>query len=135
MSPRNNTTAGRGKSIMHTVKKLLIYDVIHLQPQPAILCSNDAKSCYDRIVHSVASIPIQLLGMPAHPMKCMIGKFQDLEHHIRTAYSPSESCMHNDFPVTFQCIYQGNESIPTILFAVSAPLLGVIQGSGHGIQF
>ena len=32
------------KSIIHTVNKQLLYDVIHLQRQPDILCSNDAKS-------------------------------------------------------------------------------------------
>ena len=32
-----------GKSIMHVVNKRLIYDVIHLQRNPAILCINYAK--------------------------------------------------------------------------------------------
>ena len=47
------------KSIMHAVKKQLLYNVIHLQRQPYILCSNGSKYCYDRIVHSVSSMEIQ----------------------------------------------------------------------------
>ena len=60
---------------MRAVNKQLIYDVIHLQQQPSILCSNDAKSLYEHIVYSVASMTMQLLGIPAQPIKCMIGTF------------------------------------------------------------
>ena len=44
------------ESIMNAVNKRLLYNVIHLQRQYDILCSNDAKSCYDCIVHPVASM-------------------------------------------------------------------------------
>ena len=71
---------------MHAIKKQLLYDVIHLQRKPDILCSNDAKSCYNRILHSVASMYIQRLGMPVQPTQFMLGMLQDLENHTRTAY-------------------------------------------------
>ena len=74
---------------MHAVNKQLLYNLIHVQRQPDILCDNDTKSCYDCIVHQVAIMEIKLLFMPAHPMKYMLGIFQDLEHHIRTAYGTS----------------------------------------------
>ena len=44
MSPRKNTAEERRqKSIVHAANKRLLYEVIHLQWQPDILCSNDAK--------------------------------------------------------------------------------------------
>ena len=70
---------------MHAVNKKILYNVIHLQQQPDILCGNDAKSCYKHIVHSVVSTAMKLLGIPVQPMKYMLGMLQDMEHHIRTS--------------------------------------------------
>ena len=38
------------------LNKVLVNDVIRQKRLIAALCSNDAKSCYDRIVHVVASL-------------------------------------------------------------------------------
>ena len=43
-------------AILHTLNKRLTYDVLRQTKTAGALCSNDAKSCYDRIVHSVASL-------------------------------------------------------------------------------
>ena len=77
------------KAIMHAVNKQLLYNVIQLQRQPSILCSNVSKSLYVRILHSVESMEIQILGMPTNPMNSMQGTLQDQEHHIRTSYGTS----------------------------------------------
>ena len=63
---------------MYAVNKQLLYDTIQLQQKPAILCRNDTKSYYGRIVHSVANMEIQKLGMLAQPMQLMLGMLQDL---------------------------------------------------------
>ena len=69
-SPREKySRRNEEKIIMYAVNKQLLYDTIQLQQKPAILCSNDTKYCYNRIVHSVEIIKIQWLGMPAHTMK------------------------------------------------------------------
>ena len=44
------------RSIIAALNKRLTMDLLHLRRQTGALCSNDAKSCYDRIVHSFASI-------------------------------------------------------------------------------
>ena len=38
------------------LNKVLINDVIRQKRLIAALCSNDTKSCYDRIVHAMASL-------------------------------------------------------------------------------
>ena len=63
-----------GKYIMYDINKRLLYNVIHLQWQTAILCSNDIKSCYGRILNPLVSMVMQLLVMPAQPMKFILGK-------------------------------------------------------------
>ena len=44
------------KAIDHAVHKRLTYDIIRQLRIPAALCSNDAKSCFDRMVHSIVNI-------------------------------------------------------------------------------
>ena len=43
-------------AILHTLNKWLTYDVLHQTKTASALCSNDAKSWYDCIVHLVASL-------------------------------------------------------------------------------
>jgi hypothetical protein len=47
------------KAIDQVANKCLIYDLAQLQRRPMALCSNDAKSCYDRMVYLIASIALQ----------------------------------------------------------------------------
>ena len=43
--------------------------------------------------------------------------------------------MHNNPLITFQVICLCNGAGPTIWFAVSAPLIEIMKGAGHGIKF
>jgi hypothetical protein len=54
------------------------------------MCSNDAKSCYDRITHSVTSLCMRRMGVEEPPIVCMFTTIQNLEHYNRTAYGVSE---------------------------------------------
>ena len=49
-------------AIDQSLNKWLTYDIIRQKKRPGVLCSNDAKSCYDRIVHLVVSLAMQELG-------------------------------------------------------------------------
>ena len=123
------------RAILHAVNKRLLYNIIHLQRKPAMLCSNDARSCYDRIVHSIASMACQRLGLPPEPVTCMLVTIQEMEHHIRSSFGTSESMMSNQLPTPFQGICQGNGAGPAIWVAVSTPLIEMMRGAGHGISF
>jgi hypothetical protein len=50
------------------LNKELTTDLLRQKKQPGALNSNDAKACYDRIVHSVASLCLQRNGVPKHPV-------------------------------------------------------------------
>jgi hypothetical protein len=52
-------------SIHQALNKVLTYDLIRQRRIPAAMCSNDAKSCYDRIVHSMAKLALLHCGAPA----------------------------------------------------------------------
>ena len=44
------------RSVIAALNKCLTMDLLRLHRQSGALCSNDAKSCYDRIVHLFALI-------------------------------------------------------------------------------
>ena len=125
------------RSNHHGVNKRLLYDLAHLQRRPMILCSNDAKSCYDRIVHSIASMAMQRMGMSDKPITCMIVTLQNMKHYIRTAFGDSDSFISvlDEETVPFQGILQGNGAGPTLWLVVSTPLLEMMRSLGHGVTF
>ena len=65
-------------AIDHSLNKRLTYDIIRQKKRPSAVCLNDAKSCYDRIVHSVASLAMQRVGAPVEPIICMFTTIQNL---------------------------------------------------------
>jgi hypothetical protein len=43
-------------AILHALSKQLSYDILQQTKSAGAVCSNDAKSCYDCILHSAASL-------------------------------------------------------------------------------
>jgi hypothetical protein len=58
------------KAIDHSLNKVFSFDLIRKARVDAAMCSNDAKSCYDRIVHAIASILMQQQNVPASACIC-----------------------------------------------------------------
>jgi hypothetical protein len=101
------------RAIDHAIHKRLTYNILRQMRAPGALCSNDAKSCYDRIVHSVAMLAYQRLGIPSPPIQCMIHTIQNMKHHIRTTFGDSTFTLSNDGSlVPYQGTLQGNGASP-----------------------
>jgi hypothetical protein len=122
-------------SIDHAVNKRLSYDLMRLYRKPGALCSNDAKSCYDRILHSIVALSMKRLGIPAPPIECMLRCIQTMDHHIRTTHGDSNiTYSSKDTPIPFQGVLQGNGASPSIWVAVSTPLLNMMRQANHGMH-
>jgi hypothetical protein len=68
------------------------------------LCSNDAKSCYDRILHAIAAICMQRVSVPKKVCLMMFGTLAKVKHYIRTTYgdyTTSYSCIELPFQAPF----------------------------------
>jgi hypothetical protein len=63
-------------AIDHCLNKQLTLDLARLKKIPIAICANDAKSCYDRIVHSVASLCMQRQGVPTPPLSACSRRFK-----------------------------------------------------------
>ena len=101
----------------------------------AALCSNDAKSCYDRIVHSVASLAMQRMGIEQAPIVCMFTTIQRLDHYIRTVYGDSKLSFSGKlWTVPIQGVGQGNGAGPQIWAVVSTPVLNMLRAEGDTVR-
>ena len=122
------------------LEKRLSFDMSRQLRQPMALCSNDARACYDRIVHSVAALSLQRVGVPKSAVRCMFSTIQGLEHHIRTTFGDSVTYFGGTSDAQFyevppSTIGQGNGAGPQIWAIVSTPLLNMLREEGLVMAF
>jgi hypothetical protein len=124
-------------AIDHCLNKRLLFDIICQFKHPAALCVNDMKGCYDRIVHSVASLCMQRLGMDINPLRSMFYTLQQLEQYIRTAHGMSQISFNASdvHPIAIQGIGQGNGAGPQIWAAILTVVLNMLRSLKAGAEF
>ncbi len=123
-------------SITQSLNKRLTFDHIRQLKQAAIICSNDAKSCYDRIVHRIAAQSMYRCGVNKPALICMFSTIQRLRHHIRTLFGDSQISAGTElWAVPISGIGQGNGAGPQIWAVVSTPILDMLQEAGFGAGF
>lgn len=132
--PNEQYGSRAGKSaIDHALHKRLWYDTLRLTRRQGIMCSNDAKSCYDRIIHSVAALAYKRIGIPDPPVHCMFRTIQNMRHHIRTAYGDSAFFMDcSGLDIKYQGVLQGNGASPTTWALVSTPVINMLRTANEG---
>jgi hypothetical protein len=122
-------------AVDQSLNKALTFDLWRQNRTCAALCSNDAKGCYDRIVHNVASICMQRVRVPKEPIISMFGTIQELRHHVRTAFGDSEkSFSANSGSIPIQGVGQGNGAGPQIWALVSTPIFNMLRSMGLGLK-
>jgi len=123
-------------SITQSLNKRLTFDNIRQLRQAAIICSNDAKSCYDCIVHRIVAQSMYRCGANKPALVCMFSTIQHLRHHIRTLFGDSQISTGMDlWAVPISGIGQGNGAGPQIWAIVSTPILDMLRDAGFGASF
>ncbi len=136
LAPEQYGSRKNHQAIDHGLNKTLTFDQFRFQRTPAAVCANDAKSCYDRIVHAIATICMRRCGVPEGPIICMFTTIQNLEHHIRTLYGDSTvSQGGNLWVLPVSGVGQGNGAGPAIWAVVSTPVLDMMRAMGFGAIF
>ena len=134
LAPEQYGSRKAHSAIFQSVNKVLTFDILRQSRHPGALCSNDAKSCYDRIVHSTAGLAMQRCGVPPALVKASLGPIQRLKHYIRTQYGDSTTFFSADSgEVPVQGIGQGNGAGPAIWAVVSTPIFNAMRQRGYGI--
>ena len=136
LAPEQYGSRKRLSAIEHGLNKRLTFDLIRQLRIPAALCSNDAKSCYDRIVHSVATLSMRRLGIPEAPILSMFSTIQNMKHYVRTSYGDSDQWFGGtEWTIPVHGVGQGNGAGPAIWAAVSTPVLNLMRDEGFGTDF
>ena len=137
IAPEQFGSRKKHSSIDQVLIKTLFYDALRIKKQDGYLCSNDAKACYDRICHSIASLALQRVGLPIGPILSMLQSLQNMKHHVRTGYGLSTASygksLINGKPV--QGSGQGNGASPCIWVMISTPLLNLMRKENFGSHF
>lgn len=115
------------------LNKALTNDTLRQQRRPAALCSNDATSCYDRIVHVVASLCMQRMGVHSTTCKVMFNTLQELQHYVSTAFGTSET-PYSGVHIPLQGVGQGNGAGPAIWLLMTIPLINMLRRQGYGFH-
>jgi hypothetical protein len=125
--------APRRRATTCSLNKILALDIIRMERRTASVCSNDAKSCYDRIVHTVASICMQRLGVSEEACFTIFGTLQELNHHVRTAFG-ERARGYGALHIPLHGVGQGNGAGPAIWLAITIPLISMLRKAGFGLH-
>mmetsp|Transcript_17146 Transcript_17146/g.32461 ORF Transcript_17146/g.32461 Transcript_17146/m.32461 type:complete len:594 (+) Transcript_17146:248-2029(+) len=115
----------------------LIFDLVRHTRQSLAMASSDLKSCYDRIVHSAASLAMQKCGISKEAVSVMFQTIQQCQHKIRTAYGDSMQTYGGTGNYTSPPMGagQGNGAGPQMWAVLSATLFMAMHMEGLSTQF
>ena len=123
-------------AIEHAINKVLTMDYFRVAKISAIVCANDAKSCYDRIVLRAAFLALRAMGIPAPTINSMFSTIKRMEHFTRTAFGTSNTKYGGkNEELDPDGVLQGNAFGPGIWVGVSTPILQMMRGKDYGVKF
>ena len=98
----------KGKSaIEHILNKRFSYDIIQQLQCPGALCSNDAKSCNDRILYVIVLMVFQRLGITYTPVQYMIYCIQQMKKYMGTHFGDLEEFFTSKYTaIPFKVLYK-----------------------------
>ncbi|HEY9815206.1 MAG TPA: reverse transcriptase domain-containing protein, partial [Candidatus Obscuribacterales bacterium] len=116
--------------------KRVILDIMKQQVRQGCVISNDAKSCYDRIVHSVAFLIMAHMGMAYTVLLSMFLPLQYAKHFVRTAWGVSKQHYSSNREGTpFHGSGQGNGAGPAIWAVISFVLIRIMMQGQQTANF
>jgi hypothetical protein len=123
-------------AIDQLLNKVLSFDLIRQARMDAAVYFNDAKSFYDRIVHSIASILMQHKNAPASACTYVFTMLRNLQHTVMTICGDSKSGYGGTlWAVPYSGVGQGNGAGPAIWEVVSTPVLKIMKNEGFGFMY
>ena len=103
----------------------ILYHVINLK-------NSWGGASNNRIVHAVASLTFQALGVCCSSIRAMLLPLQRMKFFLRTGFGESSTYMGGRDGVTMQCVGQGNTASPATWEVVCAQMVNSHKREGHG---
>ena len=114
LAPEQFGSRKNHRSIDQAVNKVLTNDNLRQAKYLGAICSNNAKSCYDLIVHPSAILAMYREGVPESATLCMFQTLQEAQHYVCMAYGDSDNFFGGYDIINMHGIGQGNGSGPAI---------------------
>ena len=135
LSPEQYGSRKKLSAEKHALNKRLLVDALRIEKRPGVICANDAKACYDRILHFAAYISLRRIGMKKEAIISMLEPIRRMEHVIRTTYGDSDkSYGGEEWESDPSGICQGNGAGSAIWAIVSSPLFKCLREKGYGVE-
>ena len=135
LAPEQYGSRKKLSAAKHALNKRLVLDILRIKRKPGVICANDAKACYDRILHFAAYTALRRAGLTEAATTSMLRPIQGMTHNIRTAYGDSKIEYGGDqWDRDPSGICQGNGAGPAIWALVSSPLLKMLRKAGYGAK-
>ena len=131
LAPEQYGSRKKHRAVDQALNKVLLFDSLRYERRAAVLCSNDAKSCYDRVTHVAAYLALRRFGVPKPVLSAMFLTLQKMRHTIRTAFGDSDTSYGGEEWCRPPNGYgQGNGSAPSGYAALTSPLLDKMRKEG-----
>ena len=124
------------------VSKRAVLDHSQSMRKVILLASSDLEACYDRIIHTAASLALLRVGIPHTKINSMFESIQKMTHRIRTLFGDSEITWGGDLLTDIddwsnypQGVLQGNACGPTIWSLVSSIIFEILHKRGFAAEF
>jgi hypothetical protein len=98
------------------------------------LRSNDAKSCYDRIILWVVALCLLWMGAAREAVSEMMLTILAALHFVITAFGESTTRCYRGTTHPFQGVRQGNGAAPAIWVVISVVLLSIMSLARFGLN-
>lgn len=110
------------------------YSILRMAQRNGITFDNDAKSCYDRIVMTCASMIAQRLGLKGDCIALFIEILSRIEYHAKTYYGVSELYYKDGAEIGIHGPGQGGRASPAIWTIISCYLLEIMRETSTGAR-
>jgi len=88
MAPEQYGNCKAKSAGIHSLNKRLLYNYApHYTHKLLVVCSNDAKGCYDCVVFLVVALCLCCLGAPKMAVQSMVSTIQGMQHHVCSTYA------------------------------------------------
>jgi hypothetical protein len=110
-------------------------EISYCSRKPLLNLDNDASSCYDRIVVSLASLINHKYGQHHNVVLVNASTLQDARYRLKTEMGISEEAYSNCVEFPLHGTGQGSGNSPMIWGFISSTLFDCHQSASHGALF
>ena len=114
--------------------KTLFNDSSRVLHESTAIASVDFYSCYDSVVHVIASIALQAWMVPFMTVQVMLSVMQTMRYFLRTGFGEATNSYGGTPTDPLGGLGQGNGAAPPSFTAVCSLLVMAYQTMGHGIK-